>query len=36
MKRILLASALILSPFALAATAEAQGTIPGAQRAAEE
>ena len=35
MKRLVIASALILSPFALAAGAEAQGTIPGAQRGAE-
>ncbi len=36
MKRILIASALILSPMTLAATAQAQGTIPGAQRGAAE
>src|SRR5262249_43824317 len=36
MKRLVIASALILAPFALAATAEAQGTIPGAQRGAED
>lgn len=36
MKRLLLASALVLSPLALSATAQAQGTIRGAERGAED
>ena len=36
MKRLLLASVFVLSPFALAATAQAQGTIRGAERGAED
>ncbi len=36
MKRLLLASALTLSPFVLSATAEAQGTVRGAERGAED
>ena len=36
MKRLLLISALVLSPLALSATAQAQGTIRGAERGVED
>lgn len=36
MKRLVLASIVVLCPFALSATAEAQGTIRGAERGAED
>lgn len=36
MKRLLLVSALVLSPLALSATAQAQGTIRGAERGVED